>query len=123
VCILTDRYLIDLWSQAVRAQKGTYCFNPECGNQASGVHHIVKRRHAVTRYDPINGVPLCSVCHPKADRSQQWALSLIPEYEREHLANMSVLLLQDYLQYELLTRKEWHTRTAAMLRDIIKGEI
>lgn len=119
---MNDTYLVNLWSQAVRAQKGTYCFNPECSNQAGAVHHIVRRRHAVTRYDPVNGIPLCAECHRKADRSQQWALSLIPEYEREHLANMSVLLLQDYLQYELLTRKEWHARTAAMLREIIRSK-
>jgi hypothetical protein len=120
---MTDRYLVDLWSHAVRAQKGERCFNPECSNQASGVHHIIKRRHAVTRYDPINGVPLCSVCHPKADRSQQWALSLIPEHEQEHLMDWSMYTLQEYLKIAKLTRAEWHARTAAMLREIIKGEI
>ena len=117
---MTERYLDHLWSCAVLAQKGERCVN--CGNPAGGVHHIVKRRYKVLRWDVKNGVPLCSICHPIADRSQQFALDMIPEDEREYIRDMSMYVLQDWLRIHGLTRDEFMRGEAEDLKRVIKGE-
>ena len=117
---MTDRYLMQLWSRAVRAQKGSYCNNPECRRPASGTHHIIKRRYRVLRYDVRNGLPLCSACHPMADRNSAWALSLISEDDREYLAEMGRYTLPEWLQFTGETRAEFLESEAAELKRIIR---
>ena len=119
---MTDRYLMTLWSKAVRAQKGIMCRNPECMNPAHGTHHIIKRRYRVLRYDARNGLPLCLVCHPIADRNSAWALSLITEEDREYLEEMGMWNLQDWLATSKQTRDEFLKQEADELKAIIKGE-
>ena len=117
---MTERYLDHLWSQAVRAQKGERCAN--CGNPAGGVHHLIKRRYKVLRWDLRNGVPLCAVCHPIADRNSAWALLLVDREDREYLAQVGMYNLQDWLQIHKLTRDEFLRGEADDLKRVIKGE-
>ena len=119
---MTDRYLMHLWSKAVRAEKGEYCRNPECGNLGHSTHHIVKRRYRVLRYDVKNGLPLCAMCHPIADRNVAWALSLIPAGDREYLTEMGIYTLPEWLSLNHITRDEFLEQEAAELKRIIAGE-
>lgn len=117
----SDSYLNQLWTKAVAAEKGTMCCNPECANPAGATHHIIKRRYKVLKYDAKNGLPLCAVCHPVADRNSAWALSLVSEEDREYLAEMGKWTLDDWLQHTGQTRDEFLTGEANELKRIIGG--
>jgi hypothetical protein len=116
----SDSYLNQLWTKAVRVQKGEMCCNPECRNPATGTHHLIKRRYKVLKYDVKNGLPLCSVCHPIADRNSAWALSLVSEEDREYLGELGKFTLDDYLAYMGKTRDEFLAGEAAELKRIIE---
>lgn len=118
---MTDRWLMDLWSRAVRAIKGDQCFNPECSRPAHSIHHIIKRRYRVLRCDVKNGIPLCVVCHPKADRNAAFVLDMISEGDRAYLADMGVHTLKDWLTKTCQTREEFLQGEADELKDIIRG--
>ena len=117
---MTDRYLIDLWSKAVRTEKGEFCYNPECDKQASGMHHILKRKWVVTRYKVQNGIPLCPICHPKADRNSAWALSMVPQSDRDYLARMGIYTMPEWLKINGLSRAEFEKQEADTLKEIIR---
>jgi len=117
---VTDRYLTTLWSKAVRTLKGEYCRNPECSELAQGTHHIIKRRYRVLRYDVKNGIPLCMRCHPIADRSAPWALTLIPREDADYLTQMSVYTLPEWLSINHQTRDEFLEQEADELKRIIR---
>jgi len=120
---MTEGYLDSLWSQAIRARKGEFCCNPGCPNPAGGVHHIIKRRYKVLRWDARNGIPLCSICHPIADRNSAWALSLISAADRKYLEQMGVYVLQDWLKINGLTRDEFMQQKADECKAIIKARL
>lgn len=114
----SDGYLMKLWRQAVRKQKGDRCLN--CGAPATGTHHIIKRRFRVLRYDVLNGVPLCSVCHPIADRSQQFALELVSREDRDYLAQMGVYTLPEWLSINRMTHDEFLKAEAEGLKELLR---
>ena len=116
---MTDRYLDGLWSKAVRAIKGECCANPMCGKQASGVHHIIKRRYKVTRWDVKNGIPLCPTCHPIADRNTGFALSLITGEDADYLNVQGMHTLKDWLAISQQTREEFMKGCAVELKELI----
>ena len=117
---MTDRYLMTLWSKAVRVLKGEVC-NACKSAMAQGTHHIIKRRYRVLRYDVKNGIPLCAHCHPIADRNSAWALSLIPEEDREYLEEMGMWNLQAWLVTSEQSRAEFLEQEADELKAIIAG--
>ena len=117
---MTDRYMQILWSKAVRAVWGEECANPECSNPAHSCHHVIKRRHTVTRYDAQNGLPLCIVCHPIADRNTAFAMQLLPEGSREYLSDLGMYTLKDWLKHTKQTRDEFMLLCADELKDIIR---
>jgi hypothetical protein len=49
------------WAKLVKLNAGYKC--EWCGADAKDAHHMVSRRHAATRHDPLNGVALCKGCH------------------------------------------------------------
>ena len=116
---MTDRYLCGLWSKAVRILKGDVCVN--CGAPAHSVHHILKRRYIVTRYDVKNGLPLCAVCHRIADRNSEFALSLLDAEDREYLKQMGMYTLKDWLMRTGQSRDEFLAGEADELKSIIRG--
>ena len=76
---VSDRTLQKYWRLAVLALHHNRCII--CGKTRRPVdlecHHIIKRRHRVTRHDAINGVPVCTgECHQIAhtQRGQQLML-------------------------------------------------
>ena len=118
---MTDKYLCTLWSKAVRAEKGEFCMNPLCGKLAHSTHHIIKRRYMTTRYDTRNGLPLCADCHRIADRNAEFAMRMISDDDREHLADMGMYTLKDWLLITQQTREEFMKFCADDLKEKINS--
>jgi len=118
---MNDRYLCKLWSDACRKINGDMCANPMCGKPAHSVHHVIKRRYLVTRYDPQNGLPLCANCHRIADRNSEFAMRMLPDGSREYLADMGMYTLKDWLAIVQQSRAEFDKQCAQELREIING--
>ena len=62
---ITDAKLLKLWADIVRERAGWRCEYPDCDIHATQLHphHFYSRRHAAIRYDPDNGLCLCSHHH------------------------------------------------------------
>jgi len=59
---LSDTSLFVLWRKACFRRRGYRC--AICGGTFGlEVHHIVKRRVKLLRWDPRNGLPVCRSCH------------------------------------------------------------
>ena len=119
---MTHGYMLQLWRKAVRIKKGERCCNPECGNMASGCHHLIKVRYRTTAYRAENGIPLCAICHPIADRSPQFALDMISEIDYNFIKQRSIYNLQEWLTINHMSREEFLKSEADELKRIIKGE-
>ena len=119
---MTHGYMLQLWRKAVRIKKGERCCNPECGNMASGCHHLIKVRYRTTAYRAENGIPLCAICHPIADRSPQFALGMISEIDYNFIKQRSIYNLQEWLTINHMSREEFLKSEADELKRIIKGE-
>ena len=117
---MTDRYLINLWSKAVRAEKGEGCYH--CGAPAHSVHHIIRRRHRLTRYDVVNGIPLCAECHQQAQRSIGWDIDLLPEADKAYLRERANINIKYWLVKLGVSMLEYERFEADKLKRIIKGE-
>ena len=117
---MNDKYLLALWSKAVRAQKGTGCYNPECSNQAHSVHHIIRVGHKLTRYDVRNGIPLCAECHRRAQRAIGWDMDMIPADEKTYLQWAANINIKDWYLDVGLTRAEFEKGEAARLKEIAR---
>ena len=85
------------WSKAVLATYGSQCVDPECNQPAGGCHHVNKRRYLITRWEFINGLPLCQKHHMKADQDRNYALSLKTEQAREYLEDIHFVSLKENL--------------------------
>lgn len=60
----SDRQLLGLWQEIVKTRAKYRCEYPNCiKNQYLNAHHIYSRSHKSTRYDPDNGICLCSGHH------------------------------------------------------------
>lgn len=112
-----DKSLMALWSVAVMTEKGDRCL--ECGAPATGNHHIIHRSHMLTRYDPENGIPLCTIDHHRADSDQEFAMSFLEQDERESLTKKGKIMIKDYLAQHGLIKQEWAKIERAKLRAII----
>ena len=117
---MTDKYILSLWSKAVLTSKGEYCYNPECRQPAHSVHHIIRVKHKLTRYDIRNGLPLCAECHRKAQRSIGWDIDMIPQADKAWLREASNINIKDYLVKLGMTRAEFEKFAADELKRIIK---
>lgn len=59
-----DKELLALWREVVFKQAGGRCEYPGCRKaEYLNAHHIYSRSHRSTRYDPSNGMCLCSGHH------------------------------------------------------------
>lgn len=62
---VSEKYLLDLFRLAVISHAGNKCEWPDCyitGEELSA-HHFFSRIHNSIKYDPLNGVALCSGHH------------------------------------------------------------
>jgi len=62
---ISDDHLLKLWGNVVKERAGHRCEYPDCHINATQFHphHWYSRRHASLRYDPLNGICLCSHHH------------------------------------------------------------
>ncbi len=117
---MTDRYLMQLWSKAVRVEKGEGCY--ACGRPAHSVHHIIRRGHRLTRFDVKNGLPLCADCHRRAQRSIGWDIDMILAEDKADLQERANINIKDWLVKLGMSMSEYEKWEAEELKRIIKGE-
>ena len=90
------------------------------------VHHFVKRRHKVLRWDWKNGFPLCNSltqnkCHIVADTmlGRQKLINIMGEERFEYLANEEKITKKDFCLAHGMSTKEFEK----MFLDELKGII
>ena len=115
---VTDRYLMMLWSLAVMAINGDRCL--ECNDPASGAHHIFHRHHNITRYVVLNGIPLCTYHHHRADYDQTFALSFLEPDDRDYLVRLGTTDFKTWLWANNLTKYEWMQKCLRDLKETIE---
>lgn len=59
----SDRLLMKYWQEVVKARAGYRCVICGKGNPYLNAHHIFSKSHRGTKYDPDNGLCLCSGHH------------------------------------------------------------
>ena len=62
---ITDKSLLKIWGEIVKERANWKCEYPDCMVNAMQLHphHFYSRKHASIRYDPSNGLCLCSHHH------------------------------------------------------------
>ena len=120
----TDNYILKLLRQAVLILHDGKCFL--CGNdikQQLDIHHVVKRRNRILRYDYWNSVPVCrSKCHARMD-----SLEGLEEFKKRHPTKYDYIkyyqnmTLKQYLFEHKMTKKEFYAEKVKALKEIIKG--
>jgi len=115
---MTDSYLATLWRKACLALYGDRCF--VCGGEVSGVHHIVRRRRRLLRWDVLNGMPLCKSCHEKAHKVNGWERDYLTPEERMYLDERALIDIKTWLQRKGLTMDEFEKAEAEELKAIIR---
>lgn len=116
---VSDDYLIQLWRKAVKAWHGERCVF--CGNTPVECHHIIKRKHYVTRWDFKNGLPLCHYCHEIADTlmMKDKIKDFIGHEWWEYLCDMELYGKKEFLYQENLTDNEFRKKIKKELRDVV----
>lgn len=97
---VSDSRLMSLWRKAVLAKWNyTDPLSGHCDPSGESLqcHHVVKRRHFLTRWDPENGVPLTVESHQLA-HTGAGAARLRELVKAEYLDAMEGTLKKDYLQ-------------------------
>jgi len=82
----SERCLLDLWREVVFLRAGYRCEYPGCrrGNREYlNPHHIYSRIHGSTKFDPDNGMCLCSGHHTLNENSAHHD----PEFKEIIIAN------------------------------------
>jgi len=115
----SDKYMQNLWRQAVRTRWGHRC--AQCGRPNIECHHVVKRKRGTLRHDAHNGIALCPVCHKWADTAEgrEWVESVMDmDHLREWDRNIKEVLM------ELgLSRREYDQQQAEKLKNMIEGDV
>ena len=103
----SESTLLALWRKVVRKEWGSSC--AMCGANESGgeleIHHIVKRRCKLLKFDPQNGIPVhVGPCHEAANLA---APRLIPAKQYDYLQYWRGVSFKQYLVDEGITEDEW----------------
>jgi len=120
--LLSTGHLDNLWSEAVKIYWGRCC--ALClESKPVEAHHIIPRRHFVTRWMIENGLPVCHGCHAKAHgyRMVDRIKTRIGLGRWEELCRLEGLTLKEYLAETGQTKAEFRKEKAKELRDIING--
>lgn len=118
----TDRWLLALWRKAVLARWGNECIF--CGNNNTDeleAHHIIPKRHRITRYDVRNGVPVCKPsvreCHRRA-KTLEGIMRIKDILDERGDGDWHWLRLMEHVRYTDFLRREGYTDK--QMRDIEK---
>lgn len=114
---------MDLWRKAVRAVHGEQCVF--CGDRPVECHHIIKRRHYLTRWDYKNGIPLCHKCHDLADTMlmRERIISFIGNEWFNYLSELELVTKKSYMLENDITDAEFKREKIKELKEIISGKI
>lgn len=97
---LSDSNLLTLHRKAVRKIFGYRCFFCNRNEGVREVHHIVKRKNLLLRYDWRNGILLCKYqCHPFAETP-----------EGKHEIDLYITPHRDHLQERSGSSKDWFVK-------------
>ena len=118
----SDRYLQAFWRKAVLSYNGNFCFM--CGKYKKAeqleCHHIIKRRHRVTKHDYRNGIPLCTECH-KIAHTKKGEMYIAKNHEfYNDIIELETKTVKDYLIEHGLVKHELETLELNKLKAIIK---
>lgn len=122
----SDSMMQDLFRKAVKAIRGDVCLKCfEDGEEKKypvEIHHVVPRGYKLLRYDPEDGLPLCSINghHLWADTGagREWCRSKV---DTEYLDRMQRYgSLKVYLQELGMSEHEWLIELKDRLLAIIK---
>lgn len=123
MAVLSDKYMLQLWRLAVLI---IYChrcaFCGMYGDDNLQVHHVVRRKHKITRYLPMNGLPLCHKCHSLAHTKmgEKKIMNILGE-SYEKLVDMELVSYKQYLQENKMSEKEFMIKAAEDLKAIINA--
>ena len=117
----SDRYMLKLFREAVIAWHGERCVF--CGRSPVQIHHIIKRKHWLLRYDLKNGLPLCIPCHNQAETLyfRKKIIDFIGPDWISYLDRMELQFKKQYLQDNNMSENEFLKMRANELKEIIKG--
>lgn len=119
----SQRYLDDLWREAIRAR------DKQCRGASRGgccgrleAHHIVRRAKGVLRHVPENGELLCVAHHAWVDTGEgsRWLWDQLSRGRRKLLADLEALTLPDFLRLRGWSRAEFRTNCESALRALIE---
>lgn len=119
-----DSTLMSLWRRAVLSMwSHTDPLSGWCDltGESLQCHHIIPRKHFVTRWDVLNGIPLTNESHQKAH-------TMAGRREIERLVNMDYLLemerwfKKDYLLFHGISEREFRERKKEELRRVIERD-
>lgn len=121
--INNDRDMLKLWRSAVLAAYCHRCaFCGMHGDDNLQVHHVVRRKHKITRYLPMNGLPLCHKCHSLAHTKMgEQKIMVILGESYEKLVDMELVSYKQYLQENKMSEKEFMIKAAEDLKAIINS--
>ena len=121
---VSDKYLLKLLREASLIKHGHRCFI--CGNmniKELDIHHIIKRKHKILRYDWRNTVPVCRFgCHSKIDSIM--GIRLLEELrplDMIHLREYENMTFKDYCRNYEITENEFLSMMKNQLKSIIQN--
>jgi hypothetical protein len=80
-------------------------------------HHIIKRRHKLTRWDYRNGVPLCRECHALAHTKAGEAIIARRHPWYDELVTLESINFKDYIATVGWTENEWRQQMLEKLKE------
>lgn len=80
------RKKLEAWSNQVRQTTNNKCFIPGCNIEKKiNAHHVIPKEIQETKFDIINGVPLCPGHHKfykfSAHKNPLWFINLLKEID------------------------------------------
>lgn len=90
------------------------------GDDILQAHHIVRRKHKVTRYMPLNGIPLCHKCHNLAHtKAGEQKIQKILGTSYQSLVKLEQIIYKQHLSDHGITDREHMAKVAAELKKAI----
>lgn len=117
----SDSTMLKLFNKAVLIKNGGRCFL--CGKTDNlEVHHIVKRRNKILRYDYRNGIPVCKYgCHQEIDSIAGLKLiEVMRPFDIIHCSEFQNMPFKEYLVKRGITEKEFLEEKKKELNEIIR---
>ena len=117
---LTDSNLNKLWRSAVLVKFGSRCFF--CGRHINQtdleVHHYIKRKNILTRYDWRNGFPVCK--YPTEWKMSCHQFAETPNGRNRIVHHLLIYNFETYLQDRVMPFKQYLVEHGMTRNDFLK---